>query len=251
MIIYFTGTGNSKYIAEILKNELEDTIVDAAELIKAGEKPKFSSEKPYVFVSPTYAWRLPRLFERWIQGCKFDGNQKAYFLLTCGDSIGVASDYIKKFSHKMNFDYMGTTEVIMPENYIVMFAPPTETEDIDIIAKATEHTKELSSRILTEQSFAQKKYTFMEHLYSDIVNPLFYKFYVRAKKFYATDACISCGQCVKNCMLNNVNLKDGKPVWGKNCTHCMACICKCPTEAIEYGKQTKGLRRYTCGKWEI
>ena len=31
---------------------------------------------------------------------------------------------------------------------------------------------------------------------------------------------------------------------GKNCTHCMACICYCPKEAIEYGKKSKGKPRY-------
>ena len=40
--------------------------------------------------------------------------------------------------------------------------------------------------------------------------------------------------------------KDGKPVWGNDCTHCMACICKCPTEAIEYGKVSIGQNRYVC-----
>jgi len=44
--------------------------------------------------------------------------------------------------------------------------------------------------------------------------------------------------------LNNIHLENGKPVWGKNCTHCMACICYCPKEAIEYGKKSKGKPRY-------
>ena len=58
------------------------------------------------------------------------------------------------------------------------------------------------------------------------------------------DACIGCGRCVELCPLNNVHLKNGKPVWGKNCTHCMACICYCPKEAIEYGRKSKGKPRY-------
>lgn len=44
--------------------------------------------------------------------------------------------------------------------------------------------------------------------------------------------------------MNNIQLIDGKPVWGKNCTHCMACICYCPQEAIEYGKKSVGKPRY-------
>ena len=46
------------------------------------------------------------------------------------------------------------------------------------------------------------------------------------------------------CPLNNIRLENGKPVWGKNCTHCMACICYCPKEAIEYGQKSKGKPRY-------
>ena len=30
----------------------------------------------------------------------------------------------------------------------------------------------------------------------------------------------------------------------KGCTHCMACICYCPTSAIEYGKKSLGKPRY-------
>ena len=38
------------------------------------------------------------------------------------------------------------------------------------------------------------------------------------------------------------------PVWKTNCTHCMACICRCPKEAIEYGRHSVGLPRYVFGK---
>lgn len=74
--------------------------------------------------------------------------------------------------------------------------------------------------------------------------PVFYRFFVKADAFRATDACTGCGRCVELCPLNNVHLKNGKPVWGKNCTHCMACICYCPKEAIEYSEKSKGKPRH-------
>lgn len=47
------------------------------------------------------------------------------------------------------------------------------------------------------------------------------------------------GLC-KALSLSNIRLEDGSPVWGSDCTHCMACICRCPEQAIEYGKASLG-----------
>ncbi len=248
MIIYFTGTGNSKYIAKLISKKQNDSLTNASKLIKSGENPSFASQKPYVFIAPTYAWRMPRVFGEWIKKCSFEGNKKAYFILTCGDSMGAAGNYIKKFAADAGFEYMGTAEIVMPENYLVMFELTKEEDDAKIIKAATVQALKLCDLISAEKSFDKQKISFVGHLESGIVNSCFYHFSVSAKKFYATDACIHCGKCVDSCMLNNITLKDGKPAWSNNCTHCMACICKCPSKAIEYGKRTKGRRRYLCPK---
>ncbi|WP_408610337.1 EFR1 family ferrodoxin [Lacrimispora sphenoides] len=57
---------------------------------------------------------------------------------------------------------------------------------------------------------------------------------------------LSCGKCAELCPLNNIILTDGKPVWGNHCTHCMACLHRCPTEAIEYKKKTQGKAECIC-----
>ena len=59
MIIYFSGTGNSRFVAEYFAKELQDEVVNAGEWIKAGKKGAFLSDKPYIFVSPIYSWRMP------------------------------------------------------------------------------------------------------------------------------------------------------------------------------------------------
>ena len=79
-----------------------------------------------------------------------------------------------------------------------------------------------------------------------IVNPAFYALFVKAKAFRATDSCVGCGRCVSLCPMNNIRLEGARPVWGKDCTHCMACICRCPKAAIEYGKKSVGKPRYHC-----
>ena len=66
----------------------------------------------------------------------------------------------------------------------------------------------------------------------------------QAARLKLHSACIGCGKCEKLCPLNNITLQNARPVWGTNCTQCMACICYCPTRAIEYGKKSAGKPRY-------
>ena len=245
MIIYFTGTGNSRYLAQLLGKKLGDEAVDAAAFIREKKHPAFTSERPYVFVGPAYAWRLPRVFEDWLRGCSFAGDQRAYFVVNCGDSILGAGAYAEKLCRDAGLAYMGVAEVVMPENYIAMFSAPGEDEALEIIAKATVKIGELAEKVRRGGAFTQKTPA-LKYLGSALLNFGFYRFTIGAKKFYTTDKCVACGRCAENCMLNNIALKDGKPVWGAMCTHCMACICKCPTEAIEYGRHSRGLRRYVC-----
>ena len=86
----------------------------------------------------------------------------------------------------------------------------------------------------------------IDQIYTAVANPVFYRFFVKADPFRVTDACVSCGKCAAACPLGNITMVAGKPRWGGDCTHCMACICGCPVEAIEYGRKSRGKPRYQC-----
>lgn len=146
---------------------------------------------------------------------------------------------------------MGCAEVVMPENYIAVFAAPEKDEAYEIIRKSESVISDISKKIKEEVSFTSPRIKFRSKISSGIVNNLFYRFIVKAKGFYVTDSCNSCGYCVRSCPLNNIQLEDKKPVWGKDCTHCMACICGCPIKAIEYGKNSKSKVRYQCPNYPM
>lgn len=250
MIIYFTGTGNSRYAAELLGSLIKDEVYSSFEYIRAGTKGEFNSEKPYVFVSPTYAWRIPRVFEDFIRRSTFSGSSKAYFIMTCGDGIGNAERYIKKLCKEKDFTYMGTLKTVMPENYVAMFSVPDAQESSRIIAEAKKLIKSNARHIIEQKPFPPYKNGIGGWFCSAVVNPLFYSFCVNAKGFYTTDKCIGCGLCGQVCPLNNISMEKDRPIWGKSCTHCMACICSCPKEAIEYKKNSIGKRRYFINGYE-
>ena len=119
MVFYFSGTGNSQFVAFRLAKLLEEEkAVSINQYLKAGRKAAFHSERPLVFVVPTYAWRMPKVVSAWIEASQFDGNRSAYFVLTCGGSVGNAAAYAKALCEKANLQFCGLALVAMPNNYV-------------------------------------------------------------------------------------------------------------------------------------
>ena len=250
MVIYFSGTGNSRYCAQMIARALNDDLLDAAGYIKHGIAAELISGKPWVFVGPTYAWQMAHIFTDFIRTGTFSGNDEVYFILTCGGDIGNAGKSLSALAQEKGLKYMGTLEVPMPENYVAMFSVPGEEESTKIIAAATPILEKAAECIRQLQPFPTRKIGVIDKLKSGPVNQGFYKFYVKSDGFYAAEKCIGCGKCAEVCVLNNIQFQENRPVWGTSCTHCMACICSCPTEAIEYGKRSQGKRRYLCPEYK-
>lgn len=246
MILYFSGTGNSEFVAKRIAGETGDEIINLFEKIRTGDYSGIKSGRPFVFVVPTYAWQIPHIVRDWISHTKFGGNRDAYFVMTCGESIGNAGEYIKRLCMKKGFHYMGCAEVVMPENYIAMFQAPEKDKAIKIIEKALPSVDAVIEVIKKGAPIPENKVSAVGKFSTSLVNRIFYPVFVHAKKFYTTNACVGCGKCEKVCPMNNIEMADGHPVWEDHCTHCMACICGCPEAAIEYGKRSKGKPRYQC-----
>lgn len=246
MVVYFSGTGNSRYCARWLAQRLEDELVDSFPFLRGKVPAVLSSEKPWVFVSPTYAWRLPRIFEDLIRNGQFSGSREAWFIMTCGSEIGAPGPYIQALCREKGLVFRGVLPVVMPENYIAMFQAPQEAEARQIVAAARPTLEEGATCIREGRDLPAHQAGMADKLKSGPVNPLFYRLCVKDRKFLTTDACVGCGKCAEGCPLGDIRLEGGRPVWGGNCTHCMACICGCPTQAIEYGKISLGKPRYQC-----
>ena len=244
MVLYFTGTGNSRYVAERIAGALGDELLSMNDRIKAGDTLPVASGERLVIVTPTYAWRIPRIVWDWLAETDFPCGAQAWFVMTCGSEIGNAAQYSRALCQEKQLTYMGTAQIIMPENYIAMFNAPQAEEARQIVARAEPDIDRVISAIRAGQEFALPRNNLYDRFMSGPVNPIFYSFFVKANAFGVGDSCTGCGQCARLCPMNNITIQNGKPVWGGDCTHCMACICRCPAQAIEYGKKSLGKPRY-------
>lgn len=147
MIFYFSGTGNSRQATRLIAGETGDEAVSVNDILRRGGSGTYCSALPLVFVCPTYAWRLPRVFERFLLASRFEGNTKAYFVLTCGDHAGSAARYAQRLCRKKSFVFMGLNAVVMPENYTALFEVPDEAQARDIISRAEPVLLRIGTRI--------------------------------------------------------------------------------------------------------
>ncbi len=243
MVIYFTGTGNSRYIAKNIARVLEDEVVSINNLMKAKKKGNFKSEKAYVIVTPDYMSRMPVPVEKYLYECTFEAGKDVYFVITGGEAAGKADKYTERLANAHKLNYKGTASIKMPANYVVMYdvtpkeqaqakaqeaLPGIEAVAMDIRAGKTLHISE----------------DMKKHNAFSAIAPIFNATMVTAKGFTVNNDCVGCGTCEKLCPLNNVKIANGKPIWGKDCMHCMACISACPKKAINYGKKTVDRQRY-------
>lgn len=197
-----------------------------------------------ILIVPTYAWRIPRVVSDWLIKTEFASAERIWFVMDCGSEIGDAAKYNRRLAEQKNLQYMGTAQIVMPENYIALFATPEAEEAGEIVQKAQPDVEAAIASVQAGRKFPAPRNNMGYRIMSGIINPFFYRLIVKADPFRVSDACVGCGQCASKCPLNNIELRSGKPVWGKQCTHYMACISYCPAKAIEYGKRSVGKPRY-------
>lgn len=241
MIYYFSGTGNSAWVAEELARKTDDQAMDLAPLMKDGPIAVFAGGNARIgIVFPVYAWGTPLLVERFCKAVTVQPDAYAFAVCTCGGGPGKSMKRLRRF-----FPWQGAWSLTMPGNYIVGYdADPPELQQ-QLIAAAQDKIPQIAEAILANSRVYDVKEGSIAGLKTTFVRPLFNAFARRTRPFYATNACNGCGLCARICPIGAIRLENGKPQWiHKHCTQCLGCINRCPQEAIQFGAQTAARQRY-------
>lgn len=248
MILYFTGTGNSKFVADVLADVLGDKVVSLNHLIKDQIAPVFDSEKPFVVVAPIYAWRYPRVVVDLLKKAKFSGSKDLYFIATMGSETGDCEAQCRRLCISIGMKYKGFCGVPMPDNFVTFDVMPTAEQAREKIARAVPVIRRLAYDIAAGAEIKKTDRTLLPLIKSGMINRMF-RHFDETRSFVISDDCTSCGLCEKLCPVNNIVIFSDKPRFGNRCVKCYSCIQHCPKQALNIKGRTENHGRYVCPEY--
>ena len=126
---------------------------DLNEKIKAGDHSPIQTGNDVIVVTPTYAWRIPRIVSEWLSATELTGAACIWFVMDCGSEIGNAAKYNRRLAEQKHLCYMGTAQMVMPENYIAMFDAPQVDKAKRIVEKAEPDIVDAIARVRAGKVF--------------------------------------------------------------------------------------------------
>lgn len=258
-IFYFSGTGNSLYIARKIAGRFHAALTPLASFYNC---KTYSTDADRIgFVFPVYYGRLPAIVRNFLQ--ILDGLKGKYVFAAAnfgGSASRSLTEFKKIVKQKGGFSFAGFA-VHMPQN---AFLKPWEKKEmiwakaaqrIDFIVKNIESKKKgifytnLPLELCTAplpgliQKSLKEKFISLSHASGDL--SLENLMHLSDNSYRANEKCKGCGICREVCPVGNIKLAEGRPVWLNRCETCLACYNFCPNKAIEGGVvQTGHYYRY-------
>ena len=224
-IFYFSGTGNTLWLAKKIKAEIGGEIRYI---------PKWSGDisvyDKLIIVSPIYSFGLPIPVFDFMKTIKSDS--PAWIVLNYGGAAGGAAKLAYNHAKSCGLNIKQVYTMKMPENFTAMFSTPLITPyNKSLLKKAPMAIKKIIESIKKEEE---------KLLPPD--NPKKHKLYYENKsnwgklgeRFSTSEACTLCGKCAENCPAENITIADGKVKFGNRCIACQACYHRCPSRAVLY-----------------
>jgi len=241
-IYYFSGTGNSLYIAQQISEKMKGSKLYS--IPKALARIKDFRSEVIGIVCPIYMYRIPHIVSELIGRIE---NAEYIFLVFAGaGELGFGNKETLKVFAANNLKTPSLFNLKMPSNYAPYGATPDDKQK-ELFSNINNRVNDIVNTVTNRKMVIESTATsfFRTHIFPGVLYRLGYsRIKMMDNNFTIDNSCNGCSICQKVCPVNNIVMKDNKPVWNNGCEQCYACLQWCPNQSIQAGKRTIGVKRY-------
>lgn len=224
VVFYFTGTGNSLYVAKML----DENIISIPQIVNS-ENLDFSADKIGI-VCPIYGHEMPKMVKDFLYKATFHTDY-LYVVLTYGKRHANAVELAQNALQKANkqADYIKT--LLMVDNFLPVF---DMNEEVKLDKKVEQQIEKVKFDIAHKNKTIQTVTLQDREVHNEYLARVNNKAESVWANFLVTDECVGCGICTKVCPVGCIYLENQKAIHtDQNCQACFACIHACPKLAIQ------------------
>ncbi|MBQ8841859.1 MAG: EFR1 family ferrodoxin [Ruminiclostridium sp.] len=230
-IFYFSGTGNSLWLAKKVKESLGGEI-----RYIPNWNGDISAYDKLIIVCPVYSFGLPLPVFDFMK--ELNSDAPLWIVMNYGGAAGKAASFAYNHAKSCGLNIKNVYTMKMPENFTAVFSTPLiKPYNKGLLKKAPKAIGKIIASIEKNEEKAFPSDSPEKHkLYNENKS----NWGKMGERFSTSSACTLCGKCVNNCPAENIAIKDGKVIFGNNCVVCQACYHRCPSNAVQYlGKPNK------------
>jgi flavodoxin/Pyruvate/2-oxoacid:ferredoxin oxidoreductase delta subunit len=250
-IFYFSGTGNSFYVAKKIANQFLDHSIQSISEFQ-NDNEIIVRDEAVVIVCPIYFYDIPPMVKEFLERLKFTDLTYLSFIFTAEYPNGMAVKTIQEICSRKGVTINSCFYLQMPTNYVIkskMLTPPEIEATLNKVDKKLEKIIGMIKARKTSLHRDSKLYAILVN--AEKANSKWKATFPEFDAgFTASDLCNGCKVCEKHCPEGNIVVLE-KPTWQGHCAACLKCINCCPKQAIQYDNQTEGRIRYFNPKVKI
>lgn len=244
LVLYFSGTGNSKYISEQFAIRMKAPCYSIEENV---DFENLLQQTDTVAVSyPIYGSCVPMIMRKFVQQYLgiFQTKKLVIFctqMLFSGDGVRAFARLIPGCDEHVIY----AEHFRMPNNICNFFVFPMREKELvqkpqKALLKIEEICKDIQNGVVKKRGW-----NIFSTLLGKTQNIAYPKIEQKAKSSFQVDKdCIQCGICVKHCPMNNLKIVDGKVMESGQCTLCYRCVNICPKQSATVYIHRKPKKQY-------
>ncbi|NIM97678.1 MAG: 4Fe-4S ferredoxin [candidate division Zixibacteria bacterium] len=243
VLYFYTGTGNSLWVARLLAQELKDATL--VPIVAENTHPEVTEADGVGLVFPVHIWGLPPRIVDFI--CRLAAPSASYCFAVAVNAGQVVRSLlqVRRLLATRGVTLSAGFSVIMPSNYIPWGGPGSREEQQLRFDQARQKIRRIAEAVGNQESLPIERGPIWQHIVFTPLNRLLVGLIPRMdRSFWVDEKCDGCLLCERICPARNIRIQNGKPSWLHRCEQCFACLQWCPQEAIQYGKKTPRYERY-------